>query len=72
MKVITGHLTATDKKYMKYLIENKLTGCKVGKTIFQINFNTELNFYTATISKYYTNWCELKPKMNIDKATFIL
>lgn len=49
MKVIEGHLTATDKKVVKVMLDSKLTAGKNGKTSY---FLTPLTANTYKVDKW--------------------
>ena len=52
MKVLTGHLTATDKKAIKAILEAGMTSAKVGRKTFFLSVDNE---GTYTVRKQFMN-----------------
>lgn len=67
MTIITGHLTATNKKHIAYLFNAKLFSAKINRINYKI---TDLGHSTYLIesAKRETDWCETVPKMITHKA----
>ena len=73
MKVITGHLTASNKKAIKAILKANLTAGKVGKTSYFLSVEGEV--YTVKIQKKDRGMvpvCGSRIRLSTYTATFLL
>jgi hypothetical protein len=68
MKTITGHLTATNKRHIKVMIDRGLSEAKINRITYYLSLQDGI--YTARIGKVEARTIGESPKMYWDLVTF--
>lgn len=68
MTTIQGHLTATEKRHIRHMIDRNMYAGKIGRKNYNIiRIEIDTPTYAVMITENSTQWCETRPRVVTNK-----